>query len=103
MLFLVTYRWRDGEQEMIGSDSCTFNVITRNGLTLFRSLVNFGEPSGHCQDCGVKHGGIHHFGCDAERCPYCGLQLISCGCLEGASVNIISIKASQAMKGGKSA
>jgi hypothetical protein len=34
-----------------------------------------------CGDCGAKHGGFHHPGCDMERCPRCGDQLISCGCL----------------------
>jgi hypothetical protein len=35
---------------------------------------------GTCADCGVQMGGIHHFGCDIERCPRCGDQLITCGC-----------------------
>ena len=33
-----------------------------------------------CHDCGVEEGQIHHDGCDNERCPFCGMQLISCDC-----------------------
>jgi hypothetical protein len=45
--------------------------------------VPFNEPlgRGRCHDCGIALGGVHHPGCDAERCPKCDGQLISCGCL----------------------
>ena len=33
-----------------------------------------------CGDCGVIRGGSHHPGCDLQRCPACGRQLMSCGC-----------------------
>lgn len=39
-------------------------------------------PRDKCRDCGIRPGGFHHPGCDSERCPRCGGQLISCGCLD---------------------
>jgi len=33
-----------------------------------------------CHDCGCGEGELHERGCDMERCPFCGHQLISCGC-----------------------
>jgi len=33
-----------------------------------------------CHDCGAKEGEYHKLGCDMERCPFCGHQLISCEC-----------------------
>lgn len=41
-----------------------------------------------CHDCGISKGGKHHPGCDMERCPRCGGQLISCSCWD----EIIEIK-----------
>lgn len=33
-----------------------------------------------CGDCGAQIGQYHHWGCDCERCPACGHQLIGCDC-----------------------
>jgi len=33
-----------------------------------------------CHDCGAREGEFHQPGCDDERCPFCGGQLISCEC-----------------------
>lgn len=37
-----------------------------------------------CHDCNITAGHYHHPGCDMERCPRCGGQLIACGCLDEA-------------------
>ncbi len=37
-------------------------------------------PKGRCHDCGAQPGHYHHWGCDAERCPKCGHQFLSCEC-----------------------
>jgi len=69
------------KQEMKEADSCTFPyLVDKNQMHYQRSRAHFNEPSGRCGDCGIKHGGIHHYGCDVERCPKCGYQLITCRC-----------------------
>ena len=73
-------------------DSCSCNTLTlaeKNGWIISRherSTFHFEEEDGRCHDCGIKHGGIHHYGCDVERCPICGGQLIGCDCLIGKEV-----------------
>jgi hypothetical protein len=34
-----------------------------------------------CHDCDCKEGEFHSPGCDMERCPFCGGQLITCHCV----------------------
>lgn len=41
----------------------------------------FAEHSERCHDCNVAVGGIHHRGCDVERCPRCFVQIIGCACM----------------------
>lgn len=70
-------------KEMDDTDtvSCDNNsiVVFPNGEE--KKAVPYDDPGDRCYDCHVAHGGFHHSGCDMERCPKCGGQLISCGCL----------------------
>lgn len=70
----------DCGKEMTKATSCSVDQICfPDGNQLHRIPY---EGKKRCPDCGVKDGGFHHFGCDMERCPQCGGQLIGCGCLE---------------------
>jgi len=40
----------------------------------------FGDGVRICHDCAANPGQFHALGCDMERCPICGGQLISCSC-----------------------
>jgi uncharacterized protein with PIN domain len=37
------------------------------------------DESALCE-CEVRSGQLHLFGCELERCPRCGGQIISCSC-----------------------
>lgn len=66
-------------QEFSKPCSCVKHIRLIDGEPYERSTFHFDEPDGYCHDCKAPHGTYHHFGCDVERCPKCGHQLLSCG------------------------
>jgi hypothetical protein len=66
----------DCNLEMTTADGCTLPSVVIDGAHYVRDRC----ADSRCGDCGAKRGQFHHLGCDLERCPRCGRQLISCGC-----------------------
>jgi hypothetical protein len=71
--------------DMTEADGCTDDPIVIEEMSY--EPIRFGREPGmrrvtkRCHDCQVVPGRVHHHGCDTERCPACGRQSISCGCI----------------------
>ncbi len=75
-------------KEMMNEDSCTphayYSKDENRNYAAVPYYLRYPDAQGvptRCHDCNVKVGGYHHPGCDEERCPRCGRQLISCDCV----------------------
>ncbi len=72
------------QQEMTAATTtgCIAEPITfADGQELAPVPFASSQPGERCLDCRVADGGAHHPGCDRERCPKCGDQFTTCGCL----------------------
>ncbi len=67
-------------QDMKPGTGCTLKEYTDMGPKVYARVPYNGE--GHCHDCAVATGQLHHPGCDMERCPKCNGQALSCGCTD---------------------
>lgn len=77
-------------KDMLHAKGCACIPIVHNGKEY--QPIKVGDPGDWyegkkdaiCGDCGAHYGHYHHPGCDIERCPVCGHQLISCDCDENS-------------------
>ena len=68
----------DCGKEMVKGGECTTTIlIAKDGQEIDR-IRNHREDV--CHDCNAGRGAYHHYGCDMERCPGCGCQLLGCDC-----------------------
>lgn len=92
----------DCGQEMAPGSGCTANAIHLGGRpedddASYAARIPYDgswsrEGTTHCPDCNAGTGEFHHMGCDVERCPICGSQLIGCECWDGYVTETVAVE-----------
>jgi len=60
------------------SEGCRLGFARRTRDGKVKPRIKAGE--GGCRDCGASGHRVHHVGCSAECCPFCGAPAIGCPC-----------------------
>lgn len=73
---------QDCGRTMNPGGGCTITHVAKGPRSSPVKRVFLGEESEDwgtvCHDCNAGEGQPHHAGCDAERCPECGGQMLGC-------------------------
>ncbi|HJV53014.1 MAG TPA: hypothetical protein VJ652_16215 [Noviherbaspirillum sp.] len=82
--------WPEKIQEAQLISTCNPNGVEMERVRYGSEAEDWGADEGPCPDCNVVKGEFHVPGCDVERCPACGGQLMmGCDCNDACNTKKI--------------